>query len=175
MTLSNRFHHLLPQQSLSSAPPSSTDSSKLSREITSPQGTLSFLRPTHAHVHFNSQKLDWNSRDHRKGRHPLPAGQRRRISTILRLEWWNISWWVALVSLELNSYPYLSLSILFSASRADAFPLCFIFQAGVLLPPLFRALTSFGLIPVIHPWFCSLGNKRLLRIPASFRSHGRNE
>src|SRR5579859_7315674 len=94
MPLSAHFHHRLPQQ------PSSTNGpgDKLSTTVTSLQGTLPFLRPTHAHVHLDSQKLDWNSRDHRKGRHPLVQGHRRHISTILRLEWWNISWWVALVN-----------------------------------------------------------------------------
>lgn len=93
MPLSSHFQHRLPQGT-----PSANEGDKFSRAVTSPRGTLPFLLPTQAHVHFASQKLDWNSRDHRKGRHPLPAGQRRHISTILGLEWWNISWWVAFVN-----------------------------------------------------------------------------
>jgi hypothetical protein len=94
MTLSSRFHHPLPD----SVQKSTGTEEPIHKSITSPRGTLPFLRPTHAHVHFDNQKLDWNSRDHRKGRHPLEHNKRRRISTILRLEWWNISWWVAFVS-----------------------------------------------------------------------------
>ena len=94
MTLSSRFHHPLPD----SVQKSTGTEEPIHKSITSPRGTLPFLRPTHAHVHFDNQKLDWNSRDHRKGRHPLEHNKRRHISTILRLEWWNISWWVAFVS-----------------------------------------------------------------------------
>ena len=66
--------------------------------ITSRTGTIAFLYPTHAHILVDSKtKLDWYSRDHRKGRHPLKEGERRTINTFLRLEYWNISWWVAMV------------------------------------------------------------------------------
>jgi hypothetical protein len=92
MPLSNRFHHTLPD-----TPQKTGTEEPIHKSITSPNGTFPFLRPTHAHVHFDNQKLDWNSRDHRKGLHPTQHNERRHISTILRLEWWNISWWVAFV------------------------------------------------------------------------------
>jgi hypothetical protein len=94
MPSSSSFHLRAPN---GSDPNLSTNGPELEKTITSPRGTFPFLHPTHAHVHFDARLLDWNSRDHRKGRHPLEHGQRRRIRTILRLEWWNISWWVAVV------------------------------------------------------------------------------
>jgi hypothetical protein len=90
MPRNSQFHH-----EIHDTLPDSTKSD-LSR-VRSATGTFPFLRPTHAHFHVGGQKLDWNSRDHRKGRHPVRNGERRRISTFLRLEWWNISWWVAVV------------------------------------------------------------------------------
>jgi len=73
-----------------------SDSPSLEK-VTSPRGVFSFLHPTHAHLHIHSLKFDWYSRDHRKGRHPVEHGKRRPITVILRIEYWNISWWVAFV------------------------------------------------------------------------------
>src|SRR5436305_5785362 len=93
MSKSSSFHLKLPN---------SNHSAEIDLErhvsVSSARGSFPFLKPTHAHLHPDiSIKLEWNSRDHRKGRHPLERGQRRRINTFLRLEWWNISWWVAIV------------------------------------------------------------------------------
>lgn len=93
---SNRFHLRLPSES-ASASPRSGETLPISKAVSSAKGTVPFLHPTHAHIHLDHTRLDWNSRDHRKGRHPLPQGQRRRIHTILRIEYWNVSWWVAVV------------------------------------------------------------------------------
>ena len=97
----SQFHLRVPQDPTASADTSKLHGVKLKERdlgrVSSPKGTLPFLKPTHAYLHVAGQKLDWNSRDHRKGRHPLQHGQRRRISTFLKLEWWNISWWVAVV------------------------------------------------------------------------------
>lgn len=76
-----------------------SDSPELAK-VTSPLGTLPFFHPTHAHLHVHSWKLDWSSRDHRKGRHPVEHNKRRPINTFLRIEYWNISWWVAFVLLR---------------------------------------------------------------------------
>jgi len=73
-----------------------SDSPSLEK-VTSPEGVFSFLYPTRAHLHIHSLKFDWYSRDHRKGRHPVEHGKRRPITVLLRLEYWNISWWVAFV------------------------------------------------------------------------------
>ena len=91
MPSSSSFHLRVPD------PKSSPTGPVLENSVTLPKGIFPFLHPTHAHIHFDTKLLDWNSRDHRKGRHPLEHGQRRRIRTILRIEWWNISWWVAVV------------------------------------------------------------------------------
>ena len=171
MSLSIRFHHCLPAPQSQSA--SSTASSKLSREITSARGTLPFLRPTHAHVHFDSQKLDWNSRDHRKGRHPLPQGQRRRISTVLKLEWWNISWWVALVNPLSVCFPFLLYLRLL-----PIFPFPSVFFVPSFLThdfSLASVICLSSLILVLHGRFSCLDNKRLLCISSSSRCHARNE
>lgn len=76
---------------------SSVESPHLAK-VTSPNGVFPFFRPTRVHLHIHSLKLDWSSRDHRKGRHPVEHGKRRTINTFLRIEYWNISWWVAFVS-----------------------------------------------------------------------------
>jgi len=74
-----------------------SDSPEIHR-VTSRRGTIPFLKPTNAHIQLGpSLQLEWYSRDHRKGRHPLRPGERRPITTFLRIEYWNISWWVAFV------------------------------------------------------------------------------
>ena len=66
--------------------------------VISHRGTIPFLKPTTAHIYVSpALQLEWYSRDHRKGRHPLRPGERRPITTFLRIEYWNISWWVAFV------------------------------------------------------------------------------
>ena len=96
MPLNQHFHHQIPEDPSNQGPKEG-----LTREPSSPSGTLPWLLPTHAHFHVGGKKLQWNSRDHRKGRHPVEDGKRRRISRFFWIEWWNISWWVAFVrSLE---------------------------------------------------------------------------
>jgi len=66
--------------------------------VLSHRGTIPFLKPTTAQIYLSpALQLEWYSRDHRKGRHPLRPGERRPITTFLRIEYWNISWWVAFV------------------------------------------------------------------------------
>ena len=84
-------------------------------KVTSPIGAFPFFHPTHAHLHVHSQKLDWYSRDHRKGRHPVEHNKRRNINTFLRIEYWNISWWVAFVYFPYISFPLIKLFTLGSA------------------------------------------------------------
>ncbi|KAK7046904.1 hypothetical protein R3P38DRAFT_89014 [Favolaschia claudopus] len=68
----------------------------------------SFIHPTHATLHAAAveKPLKWTSRDHRKQRHlsedPRSGRTRRRVDTwqklanMGRIEYWNISWWVAI-------------------------------------------------------------------------------
>nr|GAT46672.1 predicted protein [Mycena chlorophos] len=74
----------------------------------SPHGAFSFLHPTHAVLALSSEKnLAWTSRDHRKHRHVAAnpqTGQPRHVDGTLRklwnfrrIEYWNISWWVAML------------------------------------------------------------------------------
>src|SRR5277367_5166320 len=97
----SHFHLRVPHDPTSDSKSSSPDLKSSSKtdlgKVTSANGTFPFLKPTVAHFHIGGLELDWNSRDHRKGRHPIRYGTRRRISTFLRIEWWNISWWVAVV------------------------------------------------------------------------------
>jgi len=97
----NEEFHLDNTNELSPTPSATSSTSsvgpKLTRDITHPTGTFSFFHPTHAHLHVDSKRLNWTSRDHRKGRHPIETGKRRRISRFFGIEWWNISWWVAFV------------------------------------------------------------------------------
>ncbi|TFK41438.1 hypothetical protein BDQ12DRAFT_645878 [Crucibulum laeve] len=67
-----------------------------------------FFHPTRAILTWDhgKQKQDWRSRDHRKHRHILlsPSTTRdrtgttfwERLSHMTRLEYWNVSWWVAI-------------------------------------------------------------------------------
>jgi hypothetical protein len=96
MPNSSRLHLRLPTDS-ATAMPRSGDALLIAKAVSSAKGSIPFLHPTHAHIHIDHTRLDWNSRNHRKGRHPAPQGQRRRIHTLLRIEYWNISWWVAVV------------------------------------------------------------------------------
>ncbi|KAJ7054497.1 hypothetical protein C8F01DRAFT_1163582 [Mycena amicta] len=68
----------------------------------------SFMHPTHA-VLALSEKEDfaWTSRDHRKHRHVATSphtgrprhaeGTLRKIANMRNIEYWNISWWVAVL------------------------------------------------------------------------------
>ncbi|KAJ7253762.1 hypothetical protein B0H12DRAFT_1116515 [Mycena haematopus] len=66
----------------------------------------SFMHPTHATLVAPDQNLAWTSRDHRKNRHlaadPKTGRPRQRTTTLQklgnmrRIEYWNISWWVAI-------------------------------------------------------------------------------
>jgi len=98
----DHFHLALPSDRMEdpTKPSSSSgdsDGTATPRRISSEKGTLPWMHPTHAHININGQKLEWSSRDHRKGRHPVESGARRKIVNFLRLEWWNVSWWVAFV------------------------------------------------------------------------------
>src|SRR5579871_309494 len=95
MPPNTQFQHQVPTDI-----PSDSSKEDLSRRPSSPTGAIRFLRPTNAHFHVGGKRLEWTSRDHRKGRHPVAQGERRPISRILGLEWWNISWWVAIRSEE---------------------------------------------------------------------------
>lgn len=62
-------------------------------------------RTTLAHT-LSAQELAWTSRDHRKNRHytTAPTGYNRHGDSLMqkfghlkRIEYWNISWWVAVV------------------------------------------------------------------------------
>ncbi|KAJ7598488.1 hypothetical protein C8J56DRAFT_848328 [Mycena floridula] len=66
-----------------------------------------FFHPTHmALSQQDGDNLNWTSRDHRKGRHLARSphsGQARKSPTMIqrighmtRIEYWNISWWVAM-------------------------------------------------------------------------------
>lgn len=70
--------------------------------------THRFFHPTHAVLsHPNHGELTWSSRAHRKHRyrtHATPSGKPRhgdtpfeRLWHLTRVEYWNISWWVAIV------------------------------------------------------------------------------
>ena len=96
MPHSTHFHLLLPIDT-QTANSGAKESVPHSKSVSTLTGTFPFLHPTHAHIHADFERLDWNSRDHRKGRHPVRTGERRHINTFLRLEYWNISWWVAIV------------------------------------------------------------------------------
>ncbi|CAK5272160.1 unnamed protein product [Mycena citricolor] len=74
-----------------------------------PRGALPFLHPTHATLTSSTgDKLRWTSRDHRKNRHVVSnprSGQPRqakddgmwtKFARMRRVEYWNISWWVAM-------------------------------------------------------------------------------
>ncbi|KAJ6491261.1 hypothetical protein C8R47DRAFT_976550 [Mycena vitilis] len=66
----------------------------------------SFLHPTHATLSAADRNSEWSSRDHRKNRHIAAnprtgrprrgAGILRKLANMRRIEYWNISWWVAL-------------------------------------------------------------------------------
>jgi hypothetical protein len=68
----------------------------------------SFVHPTHAILVAPNQNLAWTSRDHRKNRHlatdPKTGRPRQRanrlhkFANMRRIEYWNVSWWVAVVS-----------------------------------------------------------------------------
>lgn len=79
-----------------------------------PNGIGRFLHPTRATLASKDPDRDeeflWKSRDHRKNRHVkyTPNKDRSRhgknllvgIEHMTRLEYWNVSWWVATVSSE---------------------------------------------------------------------------
>src|ERR1700761_4321586 len=75
----------------------------------SKDGAFSFFRPTIATFHHKSkdEDLQWKARDQRKGRHNehspksgKPRGADTTLQKLARMtvpEYWNISWWVAVV------------------------------------------------------------------------------
>ena len=102
MGRSSIFHLHPPTQSLQATVPNG----ELQRSISSPAGVFPFLHPTTAHLHVDSRTLEWYSRDHRKGRHALEREQRRRIATLIGIQWWNISWWAASVISQRHHLPH---------------------------------------------------------------------
>jgi hypothetical protein len=96
--ISSSFHHTLPSslgvgQDNSPLPFFATTATKLVKRHT--------LRPPGKHI-------NWNAREHRKQRYLAASprtGQRRfnespwaRIARMGHMEYWNVSWWVAVVS-----------------------------------------------------------------------------
>ncbi len=77
-----------------------------------------FFHPTHAVLHDaeSSSSFHWKSRDHRKNRHRARApndkydrrghGLLERLGHMRRMEYWNVSWWVAMVSFSCPGVRY---------------------------------------------------------------------
>lgn len=86
------FHHTLPS----------------SMDVVQDNSPLPIFAPTTAHLVMRHTHIPWNARKHRKQRYQADSprtGRRRfhespwvRIARMSQLEYWNISWWVAVVS-----------------------------------------------------------------------------
>lgn len=64
-----------------------------------------FFKPTHA-FSLDTQE-EWRSRDHRKGRHRHPQGMTfwQKVLRLGQPAFWNLSWWIAFVSLVVSHSP----------------------------------------------------------------------